>query len=272
MSIRISTVGNFSAGNSLGFASYRNSVWPFVMQEAPPFYTKFTSRMWGGGTRSSSDEYGSTTETFAYDVTAEFLRVPMVKYIVGVAHSPPHVDVGRLRDPAEVEWNGSEFVGVYYEGDCVIRMFRNPIYGQTSAESFHLPYLGRDYIEILCRKVHDMGVIGTGTVEYTEDPESNYTYDIPGTLIANGVSWGWNYLEENPDHPLPGDTPDFLSIGYGTFHLPVAEITNWHDLRGTYAKSLSDLEYVEAGGYSFGSGPYGWDTNTVVHNISVKIE
>lgn len=207
--------------------------------EAPDYYTSVTVRHWGSGTRVRDFGSNVVTETISYDQTMTFNRISLNS---SVTHrDTDHRDRGTVdRFDTNAPGSGETHIGLAGPGK-----------GWDIARH----YLVFDFHELI-------GPVSIGTREVN--------YDDPGTddtsesimISFYCPPWVW---KTNPTPPTNlRDRWNVVEIYVGGAGVPVefdaSAITDWRDLRGTYAVSVDDSDIDGS-----------WDSNDVVHHTSFAV-
>lgn len=225
--------------------------------EAPPFYESVTMRYWGSGTRELAITEGTITDTISYDVSKTFSRVDMrsdAVYFSTYRSSDGSYDYFDPQVGGAVGTVGLPALG------CYIGMQSG-----WADRLLQLPYLARHYLLLKYYDEIEDQVVGTRAVDY-DDPEIEDTSDDLLSFITFDPPL-WDYIggAGPADYGSPYDEwlvpfgPDFFNFPSEGIPLDISSI-NWRDLRATFVGTVNDSDIDDS-----------WDTNDVVHRVSIEI-
>ena len=215
--------------------------------EAPPFYSGITMRRWGSGSRAKAytSPDRTVTETFSYDETAVFTRIPLsasVSFIESARSAYGSRDEFRPAIPVNTK--------------CLLGLAR-PFPSRMAV------HLGRQYLMGRFYKIVEDLTVGSREVNYDNPATPDVTTDMIGAVEF--FTWQWNFSSGHSGDPRDPYDEFLMPVGSGygidgMAAVAASAISNWRDMRGTYSASKNDSDLDGS-----------WDTNSVTHHVSLTI-
>lgn len=212
--------------------------------DAPAFYGSVTVRRWGSGARSKAltGPARTVTESYDYDESVTFIRI---------AANASVNSGGRFQSPVGLIDYFSASSPPASDTDCLILM------GDASSRS--LPDFGKHHLRLHYYKLIDPVTVGTLATNFDDSGTPDTSEDIVSFIEFTPPEWG--YSTPPTDYGQLYDQWMIIAgAAIGTDTQVDLGCTPSRDIRGTYTASFNDADIDGS-----------WDTNSVVHHVSLTL-